>query len=552
MRNEGPQYDIGYYKFKENALKKRMDLDFWDLDFDVIERRTFHQNLTGDILALFREHSIDVLDYNSKWLKSICKDKDERRNIGFGMAASQVNKRWPTAKWIELANRIITNTNQNIILFPGKSEGEIKDAIYVCEQIGKKRCKIIYGQSLKNVALQIGELFCFVSNDTGLLHLAAAINIPTVGLYVNTKSEIWSPYDKINFTAFQNSFIKKCPDQKSYCGNCFHYYEICPAIKKYGDDIDSDKVYITIFGFLDKIPTELTYKDKTSKLYNKHIENFNIASNKKEGKTMVRKRIRLAQNFFRNSKLVASIVENSSINKNDVVYEIGPGNGIITDELAKRADKIIAVEKDTILTVQLRNKFHNKTNVKIQEADFLKYGIKDKNYKIFSNIPFNITAEIVKKILFGENPPGEAYLVIQKEAAEKFSGIPNETEVSVLAKPWFKFELLHKFHKIDFEPAPSVDVVFLRITKLEKPLVSSENAWKYRKFVQFGFGTWKKDLKTAYDKIFTYEQWKRLSKNLSFPIKAVPTELTFKQWLGLFEYFLVGVVDSKKTIVLSK
>ncbi len=250
LRNEGPRYDIGYYKFKENASKKKTDLDFWDLNFDIIEQRTIHQNLTDDILALFREHDIDVSDYNSKWLESICKNKDRHKNIGFGMATSQANKQWPTAKWIELASIVIKNSNQNTILFPGLSEDEKKEAERILEAAGKEKCKIIHGQSLQNVALQIGELLCFVSNDTGLLHLAAAINIPTVGLYVSTNSEIWSPYDKTNFVPCQNSFINKCPDPKPYCGNCFHYYDICPAIARYGDDINPGDVYEIVSHFV--------------------------------------------------------------------------------------------------------------------------------------------------------------------------------------------------------------------------------------------------------------------------------------------------------------
>ncbi|NMD01282.1 MAG: methyltransferase domain-containing protein, partial [Bacteroidales bacterium] len=107
---------------------------------------------------------------------------------------------------------------------------------------------------------------------------------------------------------------------------------------------------------------------------------------------MVRKRIRLAQNFFRDRELVASIVANSSISKEDTVYEIGPGEGIITGELAERAGKVTAIEMDTTLATRLRNKFRESDNVEIQEGDFLRYRIKERKYKIFSNIPFNITA----------------------------------------------------------------------------------------------------------------------------------------------------------------
>jgi len=265
---------------------------------------------------------------------------------------------------------------------------------------------------------------------------------------------------------------------------------------------------------------------------------------------VTRKRIKFAQNFFKDQKLVALIVSKSSINLKDIVYEIGPGEGIITKELAKRAGRVVAIEKDSTLVTCLRNKFRDNKVVEIKKGDFLKYKIKEKEYKIFSNIPFNITAEVVKRILFKENPPKEAYLVVQKEAAQKFSGSPMETESSILAKPWFTIKILRKFQRTDFEPVPGVDVVFLYIVKRKQPLVSPVDAEDYRRFVKFGFEGWKKNLKTAYKNVFTYEQWKRLAKNLSFPIKVRPSELKFEQWLELFKYFQTNVIESKKKIIL--
>lgn len=251
LRNEGPRYDIGYYQFKEGTLKKKTHPDFWDLNFEIIGQRAIHQNLTGDILTLLRLKGIDISAYNSKWLNSIRKNKNKCRSVGLGMATGQVNKRWPTAKWIALAHKILADSNQNIILFPGKSVGEIKEAMRILQIIGQERCKLLNNLSLENMALQISELRCFVSNDTGLLHIATAIGVPTVGLYISTNSKIWSPYDKTNFAALQNTFIEKCSDPKPHCGNCFHYYDICPAIAKYGDDISSDTVYKNIVRLID-------------------------------------------------------------------------------------------------------------------------------------------------------------------------------------------------------------------------------------------------------------------------------------------------------------
>ena len=242
LRNEGPRYDTGYYRFKEETYKKNEPLAFWDLDFEIIERRTKHQNLTGDILKFFQAKGIDTTVYNSKWFNIIRKIKD-RKNLGFGMAASQTNKRWPTAKWMELACNVLADSDEKIVILPGQSEKEIEEAKLVIQNIGKERCKLIISESIRNIALQISGLKCFVSNDTGFLHMASAIGVPTIGLYISTNAEIWSPYDKTNSFALQSSFITKCPDPKPHCGNCFHYYDVCPTIAKYGDDISPDEVY---------------------------------------------------------------------------------------------------------------------------------------------------------------------------------------------------------------------------------------------------------------------------------------------------------------------
>src|SRR5215216_2231994 len=132
------------------------------------------------------------------------------------------------------------------------------------------------------------------------------------------------------------------------------------------------------------------------------------------------KQIFLAQNFLKSSKLVRSLLDTSSIESGDLVYEIGPGRGIITAELAQVACKVIAIEKDQTLARRLRDRFQRVNNIQIIANDFLQHYIPDKEYKIFASIPYNLTACIVRKILYTPPVPSAAYLVIQKEAAEKF------------------------------------------------------------------------------------------------------------------------------------
>ena len=112
-----------------------------------------------------------------------------------------------------------------------------------------------------------------------------------------------------------------------------------------------------------------------------------------------RKRILLGQNFLRDSRLARELVSASTLGRDDTVFEIGPGRGMITAELAWRAGKVIAIEKDPALVRRLRERFRAVDNIRIVEADFLNHRIEERSFKIFANIPYNITAQVMRKIL---------------------------------------------------------------------------------------------------------------------------------------------------------
>jgi 23S rRNA (adenine-N6)-dimethyltransferase len=253
--------------------------------------------------------------------------------------------------------------------------------------------------------------------------------------------------------------------------------------------------------------------------------------------TRQHKRISLAQNFLRSPKLVRRLVAMSGVGPSDTVYEIGPGNGIITAELASVATRVIAIEKDPELVRHLRERFRLFDNVEIVEKDFLAYSFITSEHKVFANIPFNRTAQILRKILCEQSKVSEAHLILQKEAAQKFSGSPKETLFSILIKPFFELQILSQLRRSDFWPMPHVDSVFLSIKRRANPLIEAKAVVPYRDFVAYGFGRWKPTLKSAFKNVFTYKQWKRLARELDFPLNATPTELSFEQWLGLYRCF---------------
>jgi len=226
-----------------------------------------------------------------------------------------------------------------------------------------------------------------------------------------------------------------------------------------------------------------------------------------------RRMLKWSQNFLKDSNLVRKLVDKSSIEFEDILYEIGPGKGIITEALVEQGAQVIGIEKDKKLYENLCRKFAKNSKIEIKFGDFLKYSLSQGKYKVFSNIPFGFTADIIAKLTSANNPPQDAYLIVQKEAAKKFAGFPysKKTQMyALLLKPWFELSVSYHFKRTDFYPVPHVDAVLLQIKKRESPLVKREQSQLYRDFVVYGFNQWKPSVKESLNKIFTHNQFNKL------------------------------------------
>ena len=249
--------------------------------------------------------------------------------------------------------------------------------------------------------------------------------------------------------------------------------------------------------------------------------------------------IKFSQNEISNKKLIERLVGQSGIKEGDLVYDIGAGSGNISEALLKKGARVIAIEKDERLYRECKEKFIGEDRFELYLDDFLISEIPpDRKYKVFSNIPFFHTADIVNKLLFGGSPPEDCYLIVQKEAAEKYTGFPAETLASLLIKPLFWVDILYRFKQEDFHPAPSVDIVLIQFEKRMSPLIPGGYYNLYRDFIHYfreeKSGTIKKSLK----ELFTYPQIKRMCRALNFSYRSHPAGLNYVQYLGIFQYYL--------------
>lgn len=258
-----------------------------------------------------------------------------------------------------------------------------------------------------------------------------------------------------------------------------------------------------------------------------------------------------SQNFTKSAKLVNRLIHKSNIGVDDVILDVGCGKGIYSACLSKYAKKVIGIEIDKTLLPVLKAGTESFENVEIVCCDFLDFVLPETPYKVFANIPFNASAKIIKKLLFSKNPPLSSYLVLEYGFWKKYSGSPKETQVSLLLKPIYEMKLMHHFSKFDFEPATNVEAVFIEIIKRQNQLISPLQYSEYADFIVYATSQsqWKPNIQKCLKEVFTYEQMKRLSKNLGFDMKGSPLDLNFDQWIKLFNYYNENVIESKRIFV---
>ena len=121
---------------------------------------------------------------------------------------------------------------------------------------------------------------------------------------------------------------------------------------------------------------------------------------------MVKVKKYLGQNFLHDKNILYTIVEAGEIKTEETVIEIGPGKGILTAELIKRAGKVIAIEKDRDLIPFLKLTFQSKKNFELVEADALKWNPPQTPYKVIANIPYYITSPLLNHFLKEQFIPG--------------------------------------------------------------------------------------------------------------------------------------------------
>ena len=180
----------------------------------------------------------------------------------------------------------------------------------------------------------------------------------------------------------------------------------------------------------------------------------------------------LGQNFLIDKNVLEKIVESADMKPDDAILEVGPGVGTLTQALAEKASKVIAVEKDKTMCEILKNVLavQGVKNVQIVNADILKTNISSfklqaSRYKVVANIPYYLTSPLIRKFLESKNPPSDMILMLQKEVAQRICAKPPSMSLLAISVQFYaEPKIISYVSKNCFWPAPKVDSATIKIT----------------------------------------------------------------------------------------
>jgi 16S rRNA (adenine1518-N6/adenine1519-N6)-dimethyltransferase len=212
----------------------------------------------------------------------------------------------------------------------------------------------------------------------------------------------------------------------------------------------------------------------------------------------------LGQHFLKNPYALRTIIDRISPQSQDFIIEIGPGKGVLTLPLAKKAGKIVAIEKDKALAAFLKNK--NIPNLLILEGDVLKVDLQkliwDENsaqrpVKIVGNLPYSISSPILFKIYEFKELFSFCVFLLQKEVAERISAGPGTKKfapISILFQIVFETQIHAFFSPRSFTPSPKVDSALISLEKRQTPLFSLKDEQDFHRFLKMAFRSRRKTL----------------------------------------------------------
>jgi 16S rRNA (adenine1518-N6/adenine1519-N6)-dimethyltransferase len=244
----------------------------------------------------------------------------------------------------------------------------------------------------------------------------------------------------------------------------------------------------------------------------------------------------LGQNFLHDPHTRNRIIESCGLSPNDTIVEIGPGLGVLTQEIAPRVKHLYAIEKDAQLSKELEQKFANQ-NVTVIRGDILKHDLGSLPHpiKIIGNLPYYISSPIIEKVLTAQPQPTDIFITVQLEFGQRLVAKVNTRDYSALscfAQYHADVKILFKISKACFTPIPKVESCFIHL-KPRPPLAQSQDTELLFQLVRHAFQQRRKKLENALTSLIDKEALKKILVQAKIDGQLRPENISLDSYVNL-------------------
>ena len=278
---------------------------------------------------------------------------------------------------------------------------------------------------------------------------------------------------------------------------------------------------------------EITYRPNSDKRVN--YETMVMETCKKLLMTKKKLPVRFTgQHFTIDKVLIKDAIRQANISNQDTVLDIGAGKGFLTVHLLKIANNVVAIENDTALVEHLRKLFSDARNVQVVGCDFRNFAVPKFPFKVVSNIPYGITSDIFKILMFESlgNFLGGS-IVLQLEPTQKLFSRKLYNPYTVFYHTFFDLKLVYEVGPESFFPPPTVKSALLNI-KRKQLFFDFKFKAKYLAFISCLLEKPDLSVKTALKSIFRKSQVRSISEKFGLNLNAQIVCLSPSQWLNCF------------------
>ena len=261
----------------------------------------------------------------------------------------------------------------------------------------------------------------------------------------------------------------------------------------------------------------------------------------------VRRRAELGQHFLAGGWLAAELVEQAGVGAGDLVVEIGAGTGVLTEALARRAGRVVAVEYDPRLAERARARLAGYPNVRVLTADARTLRPPPAPFRVVANLPFGATAVMLRRLLGDpRNRLERADLILQEEAARRYAAVRPGSPETIRWGTVYELRTGRRLGPGCFRPPPRVGAAVLVARRRRPPLVPATAQARFAALLRQGFRHPGLPLRRGLVPPLTYRQLRRLAADLGFPLDARPGDLDAAQWARVFAFLDRGSPGNRR------